>query len=147
MIRTSLKTILVVDDDVTLVLALRKRLLSAGYEVVTACNGAGAITLYEEGHVDCVLLDISMPGEIDGFGVAKCLRTDHRAQNTPIIFVTGSADEHLKQKCQELGVVYFLAKPYDADLLLRVLDGVFSKDELGELQLLSRAKRRQVIHT
>lgn len=137
------KIILIVDDDIGFLVAIQKRLLCSGYDVKTARSGAEALSLAFEQRLDCLLLDVQMPGDIDGFGVASAIHADSRTVRLPMIVLTGSADANLKRRCEELGVTFFLAKPIDTDLLLRTLDGIFAKDDLGQLRALSQAKRRQ----
>lgn len=139
------KTILTVDDDTKVLLALHKRLTSAGYRVLSATDARGAVDLAREELPDAISLDVRLPGDQDGLAVAATLQQDPRTARIPIIFVTGSADQEFKAKCQAVGGRYFLSKPYDSDLLLQVLRGVFATDELAEIQRLSSAKRRQPV--
>ena len=140
---TQPKTILVVDDDPNVVLALQKRLTHAGYRVLTALTGEDALASARGEQVDAITLDVAMAGAFNGLEVAEFLRQDVRTASIPTLFVTGTADARFKEKCEAAGGTYFFSKPYDADLLIRVLKGLFASDELGEVQRLSRAKRRQ----
>lgn len=141
----SRKTILIVDDDAKLLLAMQKRMEHAGYEVVLATDGAGALEHARTMKIDVISLDVCMPGTISGLDVAAQLQRDPLAARIPIIFVTGSANDEFKQACTRVGAKYFLAKPFDADLLLQTVRGLFGEDELGEARRLSQAKRRQPV--
>lgn len=137
------KTILTVDDDIKILLGLQKRLTHEGYRVISATDGGSAIELARDETPDAISLDVRLPGDLDGLEVAATLQEDPRTARIPIIFVTGSADQEFKAKCQAVGGKYFLAKPYDSDLLLQLLRGIFARDELAEIRNLSAAKRRQ----
>jgi DNA-binding response OmpR family regulator len=138
------KKILVVEDDLQVAFGLQKRLLHAGFEVVTTGSGEGAIYCAECEQPSAITLDVRLP-DIDGLEVAWRLRRNAATSNIPIIFITGKADRHFKEDCNDVGGLYFIRKPYDPDLLIRLLKSVLAQDELGELQELSAAKRRQPV--
>ena len=139
------KRILVVDDDVHVLLALRKRLNKANFDVLTASKGSDALELARGTTIDAITLDVAMPGDLDGLDVASALRLDPRTAHIPIIFVTGTADADFKESCEAAGGKWFLAKPYDADLLVHLLNSVFATDELAEIERVSQCKRRQPV--
>lgn len=139
------RTVLAVDDDVHVLTAHMKRLSQAGYRVRPATNAADALEAVREERVDAVLLDVEMPGEMDGLDLAAILHKDPLSAGIPIIFVTGRAHQDFPERSRQVGAKYFVSKPYDVDLLLRVLDGIFARDELGEAQRLSHVKRRQPV--
>ncbi|MCG8406919.1 MAG: response regulator [Phycisphaerales bacterium] len=141
----NMRKILIVDDDTHMLVALMKRLSNAGFETVAATNGEDALNHVRENKVDAITLDVGLPGELDGLAVAAALRDDPRGSRIPIIFVTGSADEQFKEQCSASGGKFFIAKPYDADLLIRLLQSIFAEDELGEMREISTAKRRQLV--
>lgn len=139
------KTMLVVDDDAKLLLGLQKRLEANGHRVVAAMEGSEALERARQEPIDVILLDVSLPGCVSGLDVAAALRQDARTARIPIVFITGSADESFKQRCTAAGAKYFMAKPYDPELLLQTLRGIFGEDELSAAQRISRAKRRQPV--
>ena len=139
------KTILVVDDDPHVLLALSKRLREAGLDVLTAASGSEALELVQNTTVDAMTLDVAMLGDMNGMDVASALKGDPQTARIPIIFITGTADAHFKDKCEAVGGAYFLSKPYDADVLVRMLESIFGKDELAEIKGISQAKRRQPV--
>ncbi|MBI5764543.1 MAG: response regulator [Planctomycetes bacterium] len=141
--RTEKKTILVVDDDVAILRALDMRLSEAGFLVLTAANSDDALEQAAEHKVDAITLDVDLNGDVDGLHVAKLLHEDPHTAHLPILFVTGTADQHFKQRCQDVGAKYFVSKPYDSDLLIRTLNAMLAADEIAELQRIGNAKRRQ----
>lgn len=137
------KTVLVVDDDASVCLALQKRLAHAGYRILTALNGEEALSFARDDRVDAITLDVALGGSLSGLDVAAALNRDPQTAAIPVIFVTGTADNQFNEKCRAVGGTCFLAKPYDAELVLRLLEGIFAQDDLAEVKRLSKAKRRQ----
>lgn len=114
-------TILVVEDDSKISLAMSLRLKSVGYTVVTAEDVPTALMVARKEEPDLALLDISIPGG-DGFVVAERLRDKVLAKHVPIIFITASKQEGLKAKAKKLGAAAFLEKPFKAHDLLEAID-------------------------
>ena len=113
--------VLVVDDDVS-VLALERQVLERErYEVITADNGAMALELLRVQTFGLVLLDITMPGSVDGFAVARALRGDEKHKRTPVIFVSGRTDAEATREGFAAGGSMFLAKPFNAMQLARLV--------------------------
>jgi len=101
-------TILVVEDEPQLVKVLRGYLEQAGYGVVTAGDGQGALAQYRHARPDLVLLDLNLPG-LDGLEVARRLRRD---SNVPLIMVTARVDEGDRLIGLELGADDYILKPF-----------------------------------
>ena len=76
------KTILVVDDDQDIVELLRDFLENDHFQVKTACDTAQAWDIFKESSVDCIVLDIMMPGQ-NGFEFCRRIRAE---SNVPILF-------------------------------------------------------------
>ena len=66
----------------------------------------------------CVLTDIHMPG-LDGFGLQR--RLAELGADTPVIMMSGRDDVHLERRAREAGALFFLRKPFHADVLARCL--------------------------
>jgi len=100
--------ILVVDDVAALAEQYAYDLKRIGaHEVVTAGNGAAALKLLEPGGIDCVILDLEMPG-MDGFAVLRALK--HRGDDTPVIVYTGTGDFDRCIEAVRLGASGFIDK-------------------------------------
>jgi DNA-binding NtrC family response regulator len=100
--------ILVVDDVAALAEQYAYDLKRIGaHEVVTANDGARALALLEAGGLDCVILDLEMPG-MDGFAVLRQLR--HRGDETPVIVYTGTGDYERCISAVKLGAAGFIDK-------------------------------------
>ena len=109
--------ILVVDDDPE-VLRLTQRFLSQfNFRVTTAADAREAYAALEEWSIDCVVLDIMLPGE-DGFSILKSLRTQG---HTPVIMLTAMRDDADRIVGLELGADDYISKPFNPrELLARI---------------------------
>ncbi len=121
------KKILIVDDERDIVKALTIRLRGAGYEVVTAFDGAQAIFVSHKENPDLILLDIRMPAG-DGFSVAEKLRHSVNTSSIPVIFLTGSPERNSEEKAMNLGARFYIKKPYDPEELLDAIKRALEKD-------------------
>ncbi|HEX2544253.1 MAG TPA: response regulator [Ramlibacter sp.] len=126
--------VLLVDDQPANLLALEAALDPLGVNMVRAVNGPQALAALEKQDFAAVLLDVRMPG-MDGFEVAREIRSRARSRFTPILFVTAGDDpDEAMLSAYALGAVDFLAKPLRAEVL-KAKVGVFvelyrSKEEL-----------------
>jgi CheY-like chemotaxis protein len=104
-------TVLVIEDDVLIRLAVADHLRHCGYDLLEAQNGQKAIRLLDDdGPVDVVFPDVQMPGAIDGFGAVRWLR-EHRPK-LPVVIASGHAMAlELASKLCDVRSVF--AKPYD----------------------------------
>jgi len=112
--------ILVVDDEPEAVELVEFNLKQAGYDVVTAADGAEALKKARTVLPGLVLLDLMLP-EIDGLEVCKMLRRDPATAGIPIIMVTAKAAEIDRILGLELGADDYITKPFSPrELVLRV---------------------------
>ena len=111
------QTILLVDDDDTLLELLVDHMRTAGYNPLTANNGLQGLQLATEKTPDLVVLDVMMPG-MDGWEVCRRLRED---STVPIIMLTAKEKEFDKLRGFRLGVDDYVTKPFSfAELTARV---------------------------
>ncbi len=123
-----MKTVLLVEDDKKLTLAMGMRLESMGYNVATAADAICAVTEARKCSPDVILIDINLPGG-DGFIVAGRLQALIQTAKTPIIFITASKQPGLKQRAAEFGAAAFLEKPFAATQLADAIEmGSYSTD-------------------
>jgi adenylate cyclase len=108
--------LLVVDDIPENVRLLEAVLAPHGYDIVTAADGAEALSVVESEQPDLVLLDIFMP-ELDGYAVCERLRENEATAVLPVIMVTSSVGED-KTRAIEAGADDFIEKPFNHDELL-----------------------------
>ena len=115
------QTILVVDDEPHIIEVVRDYLKQAGYRVLTAGDGQTALTLARHEHPDLVVLDLMLPGGLDGLDVCRRLRQDPGLADVPIIMLTARVEETDKLIGLELGADDYVTKPFSPrELVARV---------------------------
>ncbi len=124
--QTNKKTILVVDDDPNILMALQLRLKSCGYNVLTAPDGASALSLTGVMKPDLVITDIWMPV---GVGFSLAFRLKQSMPDVPLIFLTASKQTELKDMAGQVGAAAFLEKPYDPEVLLAAISTALESRE------------------
>jgi len=117
------KKVLVVDDDKDFVHITSVYLKAYGYDVVAATDAVEAVTFAQTTHPDIIILDIGLPMG-DGLTVLNRLASSARTTLIPVIIVTGK-DPSLKKSCLAAGAVEFFVKPFNPDVLMAYIDGVF----------------------
>jgi DNA-binding response OmpR family regulator len=116
--------ILVVDDDPAIRQLLTDVLELDGYEVSVADDGLAAVRAVEAINPDFVILDVMMPG-LDGFGVLSTIRAQP-GEPVPVLMLTAAAESDANARAWAGGVDYYLAKPFTADAVLDLIDGVLT---------------------
>jgi len=120
-----MKSVLLVDDNNTVLLTLGVRLKGMGYIVYTAKDAINAVSAVRKSSPDIVVLDISLPAG-DGFLVAERLQNLTGSAATPIIFITASDNPMHRERAKKLGAVAFLQKPFDATSLADAIESALS---------------------
>ncbi|HXT13947.1 MAG TPA: response regulator [Candidatus Angelobacter sp.] len=128
------KKVLVVDDDPVVVKALTLTLHAKGYKVLSALDGAEAISIIRDKNPDVLLVDVGLPPDIasggavlsDGFQVTRWLQLAN-AKKIPTIIISGSDRAEYKRKAAALGADGFMAKPINKDLLFDSIEAALSR--------------------
>lgn len=107
--------ILIVDDEPTNIKVL-EGYLKEDYDIQTSSNGFDAISLIKEQMPDLILLDVIMP-DINGFDVARAIKSDVMFSAIPIIFLTALDSSEAEEEGLEAGGIDFLSKPVHLNLL------------------------------
>ena len=110
-------TVLVVDDDTSILDTVSSILSGEGYDVVSAATGQEALAAVARKQPLLILLDMRMP-VMDGWAVARALR--EQGINVPIVVMT--AAESAKRWAEEVGAEGYLAKPFGLDDLLATVE-------------------------
>ena len=112
--------VLVVEDDTMLRRIVVKTLLSWGFEIREACDGAMALEQVEMAgeELHAMLLDIMLP-VLDGVAVAEKVLVDK--PSLPIVACSAALDDEMRARLFAVGVRHFLPKPYSAESLLAML--------------------------
>jgi DNA-binding response OmpR family regulator len=122
-----MRSVLIVDDDKSLTIALAVRLRQAGFNVWIAHNADQAAAMAVRERPDVIVLDIDMP-RVSGLEFHQCLRFAKRSANIPVVYLSGHDSTEQKRIAFEQGARAFIGKPYHiADLvatLQRVIEPV-----------------------
>ncbi|MBP7689428.1 MAG: response regulator, partial [Thermoflexales bacterium] len=119
---TTPTTILAVDDDRLQLDLLQTMLTRIGYSVLRAANGEIALRLLaEHPEIDLVLLDVMLPGGLDGLEVCQRIRTDLNRPYLPILMVTALGDPEQIVRGLDVGADDYITKPFtQREILARV---------------------------
>jgi len=112
--------ILVVDDDVDLIRALRLRLRANDYDISTASDGYAAIASAQKEHPDLIVLDLGLPVG-DGFVVLDRLQSSDTLSGIPVIVLSARDPQANEEKALKAGATAFFQKPADNEELLSVI--------------------------
>ncbi len=126
--------ILLVDDDVDTLRLVGLMLQRQGYEVRAANSGIQALAMVQNELPDLILLDIMMP-EIDGYEVARRLRTDPRTANIPIIMFTAKSQVDDKVMGFEAGADDYLTKPTQPRELFVHMKAVLARSKKSQKEI------------
>lgn len=112
--------VMIVDDSVTVRKVTSILLERQGFDVVTANDGLDAMKKLESVKPDVMLLDIEMPN-MDGFEVASRVRIHDVHATLPIIMITSRTGIKHRERALNLGVNYYMGKPFQEDVLLETI--------------------------
>jgi len=105
-------TILVVEDEPHIAEVVRDYLEQAGYRVIHAQDGRTALAMARHERPALIVLDLMLPGGLDGFDVCREVRTDATLRTTPIIMLTARVDLSDRLVGLELGADDYITKPF-----------------------------------
>lgn len=112
----------VVDDDASVREAIDGLLRSAGLRVAAFGSAEEFLQLADSRSVGCLILDLRLPG-MDGLALQRQLSRERT--RLPVVVLTSHGDEAAAKRAVDAGAVAFLAKPFDGDMLIRLVKAVF----------------------
>jgi DNA-binding NtrC family response regulator len=122
--------ILVVEDDLSLLRLIEKRLEMADYEVVTAKDGVEAVDRLSKSYFDVVITNLMLPGGVNGMGVLEAAKA--RKGHTEVILMTGYASVDNAVEAIKKGASDYLQKPLHLDKLM------FRLKKISRLKMLAK---------
>ncbi|HCO70239.1 winged helix-turn-helix domain-containing protein [Mesotoga sp.] len=120
------KSILVVDDEPSIVELLTFNLKKEGYDVLKAYDAEEALKIAEDNETDMFIVDIMLPG-MDGFELVRNLRATEKFRQTPVIFLSAKSEEFDKVLGLELGADDYITKPFSVREVLARIRAVFRR--------------------
>jgi len=131
--------ILLVDDDPALVKLFAVAMKKSGYEVVCATDGEEGFATALQGRPDLVVADLNMP-RLDGWGLLRALRSDHRLGETPVMFLSCHDDYRESLKALSAGAQDYVAKGGKLDALVARMRALLAPRDAFAAGLLAREK-------
>ncbi len=123
-----MNTVLIVDDDPILQMALTRRLEAQGFEVMSATSGEEALDLLGNKPADVVVSDVMMPG-MDGFEFCHHLRSSPAGEMVPFIFLSNLGELTNRVQGHLLGADDYLVKPFSAQELIAKVRGAIARSQ------------------
>jgi FixJ family two-component response regulator len=113
------KTVAIVDDDASVRVATQNLVRSLGLAVQTFSSAENFLEILQAAPIDCVITDVQMDG-LGGVELATALRD--RGYDIPVIFITAFPDERVRARALTAGGIGFLAKPFDSEQLIGLIE-------------------------
>ena len=111
------KTIMVVDDSISIRQVVGIALRQAGYEVIEACDGKDALAKLTGQKVNLIISDVNMPN-MDGISFVRELKTRPAYKFTPVLMLTTESQEEKKEQGKAAGARAWMVKPFKPEALL-----------------------------
>jgi response regulator RpfG family c-di-GMP phosphodiesterase len=122
---TNRATILIVDDSISIRLALQDGLLQEGYQVLTAENGRKALEIIQSTHLDFILSDVYMP-EMSGLELCAELHGNPVYAHIPFVVMSTEKDADNMKQMMSYGAAAFIIKPFNIEQLIMTLNKISS---------------------
>ena len=125
------KSVLLVDDDESIIKTLRPVLLSHGYAVLTATSGEDGLQIAKRQKPDLVILDVILPG-MKGREVCQKLKEDSETEKIPVVFLTAKDSPEDLEAEKEVGSAGHITKPVDVKKLVETIQNVMESEEANK---------------
>lgn len=125
------KHVLLVEDELNIIEAIRFLLSREGWQVDTHSNGADAVDVIRAKKPDLVVLDVMLPGK-SGFEILEDLRADTQTQDLPVLMLTARGQSRDREMAEKAGVSRFMTKPFsNTEVLTAVRDLLYVHQQKG----------------
>jgi len=124
------KKILLTDDEPNILRVVTARLVSQGYQVMTAADGEEALAKARSEKPDLMLLDVLLP-HIDGYKVCETIKGDSDLGHIPVILFSAKTQTIDRQRGKEAGADAYIAKPFQPDQLLETIKNLLKGSRHG----------------
>lgn len=115
------KRILYVEDKLNNMILVRRIIQAEGHEMLEAVNGEMGWTIAKRECPDLILMDLRLPGQVDGFELSRRIKADLQLSHIPIIVLTAHGDAEAQRQAERIGCEGFLHKPADIRQIQTVL--------------------------
>ncbi len=122
-----MSTIMIVEDEISIALELEEMLDSNGYEVINvATTGLEAVSIARTHYPDLILMDIKLPGEMDGIVAARLIRQE---LGIPSVFLTGYGRSEFVERAKAADSLGYILKPLNEAQILATLEIAIDKSD------------------
>jgi two-component system aerobic respiration control protein ArcA len=118
--KTDPATLLVIEDDETMRMAMKKIFEIDGYVVKTAADGTELATVLDSTAPDLILLDVGLPW-LNGFELGQMLKEHRDLKSIPLVFVSGKTSDEDVKKAFSIGADDYVKKPFDIEALRKTV--------------------------
>ncbi len=122
-----MKKILIVDDDAGIRELVDMTLRSDDYHIFQAENGQQAIKIARAEKPDLIIMDVMMPGDIDGFEATRIIKSDPETKKCAIIILSGKGQDAEREKGFSAGANDYFTKPFSPLALIKKVEEVLDK--------------------
>lgn len=141
------QTLLIIEDEWHIVEVVRDYLEQSGYQVVAAREGPAGLALARSERPALILLDLMLPGGMDGFDVCREIRRDPALDATPIVMLTARVELPDRLVGLELGADDYITKPFSPREVVARVKAVLRRTEgYGLAGATREASRRDVLY-
>jgi DNA-binding response OmpR family regulator len=119
--------VLVVEDQDAIRRMIEALMTARGHTVASAPTGPKALEMALQRHPDVVLLDVNLPGGLDGIEVCRRLRTTPETSAAMIVMISAMDDAETRGRAFEAGAIAYYTKPFSPTALLKEIDGLTLK--------------------
>jgi DNA-binding response OmpR family regulator len=116
--------ILIVEDSDSIRKMIEALVAGRGHQVTAVPTGTKALEAAQARTPDVVLLDLNLPGALDGFDVCERLRADERTARVPILVISALDDAQSKERALSLGANAYYVKPFSPTALLKEIESL-----------------------
>lgn len=135
------KNVLVIDDQSEARALVKMVLQTERYRFHEAANGEQAMGLLIHQRPDCVIVDVRMPGALDGYAVCRMIKNDPGLCNTPVIILSAFCDDQAQLRGKIAGADAYIGKPFNffelVDLVENLIHGSGTSDANEDAPLLN----------
>jgi CheY-like chemotaxis protein len=121
-----MKTILIVDDQQEVRELVEVTLRGNEFQILQSSSGEDAIAVSREKKPDLIIMDIMMPGGIDGLEATRILKGDRETQDIPVIILTAKGQEVDRKEGMAAGTLDYFPKPFSPLDLMKKIDSVLN---------------------
>lgn len=122
------RVILVIEDDETMRMALKRIFESEGYVTKLAADATALSEVLDDTPIDLILMDVGLPW-VNGFELAQLLKENKDLKSIPLVFVSGKASDDDMKRAFEIGADDYVKKPFDVEKLRKTVRTLLKLNE------------------